>query len=179
MNNGNPNTLTIGLSPEWMAILRSWRNDYRQCTRCGIRYYEINNIGRWECFQHAYPAMHIDNQRYRQQVLTGSIDSAVWKCCGAGENDTWACVRADHTDKPRGLWYTEDANIPLLTKIQYLVEPILPNAIVDTWMDKTETRNPSIVNSLLKKEYVTIIRYDKQKQKQIVSKADSVINAFY
>jgi hypothetical protein len=162
--------LYVGLSKEWRNILHEWQNSLKTCTRCQSPYKEIDNIGKWQCHQHAVTALVIDNRRYQSGFSTGSIRNATWPCCGREEYSNEACVPADHTDKPRGLFYSDDDDIPLLTKIQHLVEPVVKESIVNKFTDQENTTSQSmnpIGNDLLSKDYVTIRRYNSAKNREI------------
>lgn len=88
-----PSALPRVLEPMW----KEWVQ-YRTCTKCNVRYDEMNNLGRWLCRVHlgAYNT-HLEGQRY-------TIDH--FECCGASRNVDdvhhemfvpMGCYRTDHT----------------------------------------------------------------------------------
>lgn len=78
-------------------VMKQMQTEVRKCIRCRETYYEINNIGRWQCRQTAFP--HI---RYTASEVL--VDTPY-------NNATRFFVGADHTDDPDCLVYTHDDDI--------------------------------------------------------------------
>jgi hypothetical protein len=82
----------------WDKEIRSWFSGPLRCQRCGIMFNESQNIGRWECVQHAI--------FFKPDVNTK------WPCCGGlvrpfnkiGDG----CVRADHCFFKTVPWNDDD-----------------------------------------------------------------------
>jgi len=75
------------ISKEWRDLLSNWQNVKAKCLKCGYHYYEVNNIGKWECRQHVLDFNTFEPGRFHPQ--------ATWDCCGQKHKN--GCVRSDHT----------------------------------------------------------------------------------
>ena len=171
----------LGINDEWRESIVRWQQEEKLCTRCGTRYKEINNIGRWNCAQHALTAMSIDKERSASILKYNTKIFAQWKCCGRRQHEKTACVPADHTDKPRGLMYTEYNDFPMPTKIEHLFGRRNVKSCIKRWTDDNEAfcntyydsgdsrwSKDSYVNTIQQNEYITIRRFDKEKQDEII-----------
>jgi hypothetical protein len=81
-----------------------WRNTY-ECARCRLQFREIENIGAWQCTQHAIALNDFDYD------IVAIKERGVWPCCGArikvNRATDQGCVPCDHTPVYR-LWTPHD-----------------------------------------------------------------------
>ena len=128
------------LKGHWKNVVDVWRRNPIQCASCEILFYEINNVGRWQCWQHAC----------RQEDQKGGITR--WPCCGREGSSAKGCVPADH----RGKWtpYTtgQNLNMPsaVFTRLRQLHEDTQnferneqTNLVEVVRFDREETRRRS------------------------------------
>ena len=100
-NNNNKNKKIIGDS-YWSNQFTKWTTSKYKCVRCGNFFHEVDNIGRWQCWQHP--------------VIVIPVVGEVWPCCGkkfmtAKTATNKGCVRADHSTHM--LPYDEQWNTPI------------------------------------------------------------------
>ena len=106
------NAAYVSVDPEWNRILERWMRTKLRCARCGVDFFEIKNLGRWQCFQHA--SFVVDHG-------TGK-----WPCCGRVRRNSHmlhsvGCVRADHTTLP--IPFNEGHDMPLPKAAVRLIQP--------------------------------------------------------
>lgn len=75
-----------GVRGQWRLIIDEMRRNPLQCAVDSHRFYEFENLGRWECSQHAAGLARADATHTREY----------FPCCG--REGAWAegCVPADH-----------------------------------------------------------------------------------
>jgi hypothetical protein len=81
-------------SKEWQKKIEEWQQVERRCLKCGLLFYEMDNIGKWQCKQHVLDYNHTQDGIFYK---AGS-----WDCCGKKEKRgrelrANGCVRSDHT----------------------------------------------------------------------------------
>jgi len=84
------------ISPYWLETLRLWREAPLRC-RYGHYYFEFDNLGRWDCMQHAAEYAYLDRR---------------WPCCGARNVASDGCVPADHTTRDYNFGRVHDIHVP-------------------------------------------------------------------
>jgi hypothetical protein len=84
--------------PLMFKVYHSWKTKYLNCVH-GHRFLEFDNVGGWQCFQHALPY---------------DTTERVWPCC---ENsfEHQGCVRADH--RTRDTPYSDEQTITTLHRV--------------------------------------------------------------
>lgn len=132
----------------WDNELKLWRKMRLICKRCSRPYKEYNNIGQWNCSQHA-------------SIETPTVGQR-WKCCGALRKSTFApregCVRADHAQMNAP--YDDTHNIPLLKLIAKKVCPKKEAIVKVDAPDNPETYRDESDKIEAEEEYVQVRRYD-------------------
>lgn len=94
------------LSPDWKLRFQRWKTELRTCLRCHAHYYEISNIGNFECSQHAESADR----------------SGIYRCCNVEERTViGGCVPCDHTQVPAG--WTDDDFVDLPDVLMDIINP--------------------------------------------------------
>jgi len=78
--------ILAGVRGEWRLYLDEMRRAPLQCAVDAHRFYEFENLGRWECWQHACSLEQPDKTHPRE----------FYPCCGAQGAEAEGCVRADH-----------------------------------------------------------------------------------
>jgi hypothetical protein len=125
----------------WGKKIDEWKKTVKQCTRCGRRFTEANNIGRWACKQHAF-----------RGILTAE---GRWPCCGkiVGPTNN-GCVAADHTTFVELPWdETHDIPLPLAVADAIGVGQKLPSVVVSG-------ADPDMAEEYQNAEYRFVRRYD-------------------
>lgn len=109
----------------------------KQCVRCRKYYYEIENIGRWECMQEAFYRTGVDGH---SDVIESALRRGVY-------------VRADHADHEDELVYTPIDDLMITTELKNVFrhdvlrrQSIVPKATLfrDTIMDALPVDAPQI-----------------------------------
>jgi hypothetical protein len=82
------------ISKEWKDLLSNWQKNEQKCLKCGSRYYEFDNIGKWACNQHVLDYNSYEAGRFHPKNS--------WDCCGERYKGGISligngCVRSDHT----------------------------------------------------------------------------------
>jgi hypothetical protein len=84
--------------PLMFKVYHSWKTKYLNCVH-GHRFLEFDNVGGWQCLQHALPYDTVER---------------VWPCCdNSFENQ--GCVRADH--RTRDTPYSDEQTITTLHRV--------------------------------------------------------------
>lgn len=94
------------VTPYWKCTLKLWRTVSLRC-RNGHYYFEIDNLGRHRCTQHAAEYDHVHN---------------VWPCCKKGSIRNGGCVPADHTIHPFNFTDAHDIHLPNRIILKQLVD---------------------------------------------------------
>jgi hypothetical protein len=94
----------MAVDKDWEDIINIWTKQKLKCSQCGNFFYEINNLGAWECSQHAVEKPHNYNIK--------------WPCCNKIQRRvpgmaSRGCVRADHTTKTVPFEEHHDISFPL------------------------------------------------------------------
>lgn len=84
--------------PLMFRVYHSWKTKYLNCVH-GHRFLEFDNVGGWQCFQHALPY---------------DTTERVWPCCD-NSFEHLGCVRADH--RTRDTPYTDEQTITTLHRV--------------------------------------------------------------
>jgi hypothetical protein len=96
------------LDEQWKNILQSYINTEYVCTRCEVKYKEIDEIGKWSCYQHVLD--------FNGDKRGENFGKNVYDCCGQSRpglsiTSPYGCVRADHT--ALNVPYTQDHDVPV------------------------------------------------------------------
>jgi len=84
--------------PLMFKVYHSWKTKYLNCVH-DHRFLEFDNVGGWQCFQHALPY---------------DTTKRVWPCCD-NSFEHQGCVRADH--RTRDTPYSDDQTITTLHRV--------------------------------------------------------------
>lgn len=106
--------LLFTLPPEWIDIFKKWNDVELICSRCGLPYNDIENIGSWTCRQHAL--------EYNGDSPGKFYGPYRWDCCGKEQYKVEfgipnGCVRCDH--RPTDINYT-----------RYLTDVVVPRSLL-------------------------------------------------
>lgn len=52
----------------WDNVVSVWRNERTRCPRCGQLFYEVDNLGRWDCFQRTYIVLESSRDPHREDT---------------------------------------------------------------------------------------------------------------
>lgn len=139
----------------WTPTVEDWKTNRLECRRCGIHFYEAENIGSLSCWQHPhYPSPNPGDR---------------WPCCGMickeGRTATNpGCVRADHTTLL--VPFDEMHNIPIPNVIasRLLRRKFMSSVIVrpDSLSNTEEYSNAE--ERAEADGYITVRRYAQKKQ---------------
>lgn len=88
--------LQFSLGREWLDLFRKWNEVVLQCARCNKIYNDIENIGAWNCRQHARDHNGSSSGRFYGPYR--------WDCCGQIYNENprnyvSGCIPCDHRPK--------------------------------------------------------------------------------
>lgn len=105
------------LPTHWKDTLRKWKEIPIECQRCYAVYYESENIGQWQCKQHAREW----NGRYDGKFYP----IGTWDCCGETTKDYQeylkkGCVRADHSPLSASFQLSQDDLYMPIAILQYI-----------------------------------------------------------
>lgn len=136
----------------WNQTIREWKTEKRRCARCKVDYFEVDNIGRWKCWQHPCPTLPMETTR--------------WPCCNRLMKrgltaEPQGCVRADHTVLL--VPYDEENNIPIP---KVIFEKVWKQRMFqsDSVVDPDSADNQEIYRTEEERaeadNYVTLRRYD-------------------
>jgi hypothetical protein len=147
----------------WRKELLKWQRNYYNCTRCGRPFRELDNIGQWNCTQHAYSALRTSTP----------IPGDKWPCCGrlikSDTRNDHGCIPCDHTIFQKAWDHTGDYQMPILIFQQYF-KNVRPEAIITTVeYQKSRSINQPFPDNNTEEEnefakaYAFIRRFDKSK----------------
>lgn len=142
----------------WTPQIEKWKTVKLECARCGLSFYEINNIGSLACWQHPYyPAPNVGE---------------LWPCCGmnaiAGKTGRrTGCVRADHTTLHVPFDETHNVPIPKVIADRVLKRRFDKRVIVRPDSLSNTEEYASADERIEADSYVTIRRYDLSSTKNI------------
>ncbi len=126
------------MNQEWEKIVSEMLNTKSICSRCKVRYLEIDNIGKWECSQHSLPLN----------------SKGFYLCCGTkyGTNGMMGigCVKADHNCD--NFSYNNEYDFPMPVVCLSVFQPTKDSVLPDE-----ETEDDPTKQEL---NYVYIRRYD-------------------
>lgn len=112
---------------KWQKRLEEWESIQYHCKKCGLSYFEKDNIGKWQCKQHVLP--------FNENEVGMFHGAYQWDCCGYRIKQgkplkANGCVRSDHTQLMSH--YTEQDDIYI---DKALITLILPGkeSIVDVY----------------------------------------------
>ena len=144
-------TLEI-LSKEWAPLIVEWLSIRNICRKCGVVYYEIDNIGFWRCSQHP-----------------GFVQGDKWSCCGRpilARYISNGCVPADHNLYVTGPYSIKNhIEVPMAIIKQYFDVEKLKGIVLDEFQNRINNQNYKI----------TIARYD---FKSLYNNEKIIINTF-
>jgi len=187
-----PEEVVFRLSKDQISTIYNWQSIELTCARCGLTYYEINNIGQWKCSQHA---------RGWNDYMGGNFYGPFqWDCCGVQmskfpHGDTKAgCVAADHS--PLDIPYSrgeDDMQLPkdLLGLIKVKPESIVPlgdaknTDIYEDLIDRPDSLSVEVTDengeviSVEREEFVVVRRFDWNEDIERKSTARTMSNHTY
>lgn len=104
----------------WDTMLKNWTTIKLRCVKCGIMFREIDNIGRWECWQHPTIEIPAPGQK--------------WPCCQKKckiglTADNRGCVKSDHSILLAPFDQAWNSPIPKIIFKQFGLPPGTPSII--------------------------------------------------